>query len=89
MPPIYKWRVRRRIYRWYSELEALDPAMNKDIVAGDLERNLALLDELEEKILSIHVPLAYTDMLYHFRIHIDLLRKKLNAEKSRMGAGNS
>ena len=25
MPPIYRWRMRSRIYRWYSELESVDP----------------------------------------------------------------
>jgi len=24
MPPTYRWRVRKKIYRWYRELQALD-----------------------------------------------------------------
>jgi uncharacterized protein len=89
MPPIYQWRVRRRIYRWYAQLEAIDPEVNKDIVPENLEKNLALLDDLEDKVANVHMPLAHTDLLYHFRLHIDLLRKKLNAEKNKMGGGDT
>ena len=89
MPPIYRWRVRRRIYRWYSQLEAIDPEMNKDFAPESLESHLALLDDLEEKVSNIHMPLAHTDLLYSFRLHIDLLRKKLKAEREKMGGGDS
>ena len=89
MPPIYQWRVRRRIYRWYAQLEAIDPEVNKDFAPENIDSHLALLDDLEDKVANIHMPLAHTDSLYHFRLHIDLLRKKLNAEKEKMAAGKS
>ncbi|MBN2429768.1 MAG: TAXI family TRAP transporter solute-binding subunit [Deltaproteobacteria bacterium] len=83
MPPIYQWRIRRRIYRWYSQLEAIDPEVNKDLATENLESHLALLDDLEDKVANIHMPLAHTDLLYHFRLHIDLLRKKLQTHREK------
>ena len=83
MPPIYQWRIRRRIYRWYSQLEAIDPEVNKDLAPENLESHLVLLDDLEDKVANIHMPLAHTDLLYHFRLHIDLLRKKLQTHREK------
>jgi len=77
MPQIYKWRMRSKIYRWYAELEAVDPEIQKDHVAGRLEEYLAELDKLEEKVAQISVPRAYAEGLYDLRLHIDLLRNKL------------
>ena len=39
--------------------------------------HLVSLDRLEEKVSSVTVPLAFSDELYQFRLHIDLLRNKL------------
>ncbi|NQT69486.1 MAG: TAXI family TRAP transporter solute-binding subunit [Desulfobacteraceae bacterium] len=77
MPQIYKWRMRSKIYRWYAELEAVDPEIQKDHVAGHLEEYIAELDKLEAKVSRISVPRAYAEGLYDLRMHIDLLRNKL------------
>ena len=77
MPPIYRWRMRSRIYRWYSELEAVDLGMNKEDLAASLDEYLLMLDNLEEKVSNISVPLAFSRELYSLRVHIDMLREKL------------
>jgi len=77
MPPIYRWRMRSRIYRWYSELETVAPEMRKKDLTENLEEYLTLLDKLEEKVSNISVPLSYSIELYSLRLHIDMLRNKL------------
>jgi TRAP transporter TAXI family solute receptor len=77
MPPIYRWRMRSRIYRWYSELETVDPEMRKEDLTKNLEEYLSVLDNLEEKVSTISVPLAFSEELYSLRLHIDMLRNKL------------
>ncbi|HSQ86925.1 MAG TPA: TAXI family TRAP transporter solute-binding subunit [Desulfobacterales bacterium] len=77
MPPIYRWRMRSRIYRWYSELEAVDPEMNKEDLTENLEKYLSVIDNLEKKVSNISVPLAFSEELYSLRLHIDMLRNKL------------
>jgi len=75
MPPIYRWKMRSRIYRWYSGLEAVDPEVHKKDLPAHLDDYLLKL--IEEQVTNISVPLAYTEELYHLRLHIDMLRNKL------------
>ncbi|MBW2251564.1 MAG: hypothetical protein JRF60_13265 [Deltaproteobacteria bacterium] len=38
MPPIYRWRMRSRIYRWYEQLEAIDAKILKEKDTVDLDK---------------------------------------------------
>ncbi|MDN2783569.1 hypothetical protein PAI99_08645, partial [Campylobacter jejuni] len=67
VPPIYVWRVRSRVYRWYGELRAIEQAFEDsgaapdDKVRNDRQRRR---DSLEDRVNHISVPLAYADELY-------------------------
>jgi hypothetical protein len=80
VPPIYVWRVRSRVYRWYGELRAIEQALEDaglepvDTVRKDLLRRL---DGLEDRVNHISVPLAYADELYRLRSHIHLVRERI------------
>jgi TRAP transporter TAXI family solute receptor len=76
MPPIYRWRMRSRIYRWYSKLEAIDTKTHEGDFAAHLDEYLSELDRLEENVSNISVPLSFSRELYALRLHIDMLRKK-------------
>jgi len=75
MPPIYTWRMRARVYRWYEELEKAEQQLT------DGESDVAaLLDELhriETEVRQVKVPLSFTDQLYHLREHIDMVRREV------------
>jgi hypothetical protein len=77
-PPLYQWRIRSRIYRWYADLRAIDTRFVAD-PTGDRQAILHQLEELERHVASVSVPLAYAGELYHLRLHIDLLRDRLRA----------
>ena len=77
MPLLYRWRMRSRIYRWYSKLRAFDPERHKEEGPERLQEYLAGLDGIEEKVSNISVPLSFSEELYHLRMHIDLLRSGL------------
>jgi TRAP transporter TAXI family solute receptor len=77
MPAIYRWRVRSRIYRWYSELDAVDPDSYQTDIASHLDEYMAKLDRLEANVSNISVPYAYAEELFHLRMHIEMLRNKL------------
>lgn len=80
VPPIYVWRVRSRVYRWYGELRAIEQSLEDaglepaDTVRKDLLRRL---DGLEDRVNHISVPLAYADELYRLRSHIHLVRERI------------
>jgi len=75
-PPLYQWRIRSRIYRWYAAVRAIDARLLADSIS-DRDSLLNQLQELERDVGSIEVPLAYTGELYHLRLHIHLLRQEL------------
>jgi len=89
VPPIYVWRVRSRVYRWYGELRAIEQALEDagpdaaDTVRKDLLRRL---DGLEDRVNHISVPLAYADELYRLRSHIHLVRERIRGVQEENGA---
>ena len=85
IPSIYRWRMRSRVYRWYSELDAVNPETHKEEVAESLQELLVKLDEIEEKVSNVTVPLAYTSGIYALRVHIQMLRNKLRQATQKGG----
>ena len=81
MPPTYRWRVRKKIYRWYEELQALDTETPKQLSGEALVLLHHELDKLEEDVRKVRVPLSYSDELYNLRLHIGLVRDKLLDKK--------
>lgn len=76
VPPLYRWRVRRRIYRWYGELMFIDHAARG--ASGDQRRDLAArIAAIERAVDALEPPLAYADQLYALRQHIDYVRERL------------
>lgn len=78
VPPLYVWRIRSRVYRWYGQLrtveQELEAAQGKaEVHEGLLKR----LDEIEELVNQISIPLAFADGLYGLRSHINFVRTRV------------
>jgi TRAP transporter TAXI family solute receptor len=80
VPPLYVWRIKSRVYRWYGqlrtveqELEAAQGEGREAVCAGLLKR----LDEIEELVNQISIPLAFADGLYGLRSHINFVRNRV------------
>ena len=80
VPPLYVWRIRSRVYRWYGQLRAVEQALENadpahcDEVRADLLRRL---DDIEARVNHISIPLAYADALYGLRSHINFVRQRV------------
>lgn len=74
VPPLYEFRVRSRIFRWYGQLRDIESRADDTQETGPL---LDELNQLENRAEKIAVPLSYTDELYALRNNIHLVRKKL------------
>jgi len=75
IPPLYVFRVRSRIFRWYRHLRQIEErSERKNAPFAEL---LAELDRLDENAAGVSVPLSYTDELYALRQNIDLVRQRL------------
>lgn len=78
LPPVYKWRIRSRVYRWYDKLHDLEAAIAvSDDVKSATEIALKQLDDLELEVSKVEVPPSYDQELYSLRLHIDMLQRKM------------
>jgi uncharacterized protein len=79
VPPLYVWRIRSRVYRWYGQLRAveqvLDGARGEELSADLLRR----LDDIERRVNNMSIPLAFADTVYGLRSHINLVRQRVKA----------
>ncbi|MDI1259223.1 TAXI family TRAP transporter solute-binding subunit [Aquabacterium sp.] len=75
VPPLYTYRVRQRVFRWYARLQQVEAHMED----GDADPTGLLneLDELDRVAAQITVPLAHADELYALRNNIERTRRRL------------
>ena len=79
VPPLYVWKVRSRVFRWYAQLRSVEQAIEEvppQRRRQDLPAQLARLNEIEERVNRISIPLSFADELYGLRSHINLVRKR-------------
>jgi hypothetical protein len=77
VPPLYRFQVRSRIFRWYRNLRLIEAEL--EVNERPREELAQSLDKLEARVAAVRVPLAYANELYSLRSHIDLLRARLRA----------
>jgi TRAP-type uncharacterized transport system substrate-binding protein len=79
VPPLYQFRIRSRIFRWYGQLRAIEERLGSrtEPMSDSVNTLVEELDEMEAHVEKISVPLSYADELYSLRNHIDLVRQKL------------
>lgn len=80
VPPLYVWKVRSRIYRWYGELRMVEQTIEEVAPENRAEvypEQLRRLEELDNKANHISIPLSFADELYRLRISINLVRKRI------------
>jgi len=74
VPPLYEFRVRSRIFRWYGQLRHIEMRAEE---TGGTQELFEELNQLESRAEKISVPLSYADELYALRNNIQLVRLKL------------
>ncbi len=77
VPPLYQFRVRSRVFRWYGRLREIEDQFE----VGGLppQELLAQLGQLEAQVEKVSVPLSYADELYALRHHVQIVRQKVAA----------
>jgi len=76
IPPLYAFRVRSRIFRWYGQLRDIENRIPLENHRGLRQE----IDELESRAEKVSVPLSYADELYALRSNINLVKNKLTAD---------
>jgi hypothetical protein len=77
--PLYQWRMRSRIYRWYGALMTLERAMLAQPDQTEREDLFKQLEAIENSVNSLILPLAFADQQYVLREHIAMVRARMNA----------
>lgn len=82
IPPLYVWKVRSRVFRWYGQLRAVEqsiedvpPERQKEVYPEQLQR----LNDIEERVNRISIPLSFADELYGLRSHINFVRRRVQS----------
>ena len=77
VPPLYAFRVRSRVFRWYRQLREIEEALrSKSASPAELLQDL---NRLDAKAQHVTVPLSYAEELYSLRSHIQLVRERLSS----------
>jgi uncharacterized protein len=81
-PPLYRWRIRSRIYRWYGVLRRLDQQCRED--DSDGPNDATALEAMSRELDTVSVPLSYMEEFYNLRLHVNLVKEDLAKLKSRV-----
>lgn len=84
LPLTYRWRMRSRIYRWYDTLQSLDYEVRREPTKSAVKAFFVRINEIENEVRQIRVPLPYAAELYGLRHHIDLLRRQVGELKEKV-----
>lgn len=93
LPGLFGWFMRHRVFRLYGELKALEIELEHPALRADAQQIAARLDRLEERVRKLAVPASFAHMLYTLRVHIRLVRERVegasgSAESSLRGSAD-
>lgn len=77
--PIYQWRTRSKIYRWYRHLQETDAKIRDGSIRRDTTAEIERLRQLQVEISQVEVPLSYMDQLYDLQLHVGHVLGRLRA----------
>jgi len=83
IPQIYNWRIRRRIYRWYGELNYLETQLRDKPADLEIPAVIRQLDSIEEKVQQAKLPLTFAEHAYVLKEHIDFVRRRILKPESK------
>ena len=75
--PLYRWRIRGKIFKWYEVLREIDSRvtqLKEDEINQEIKRVTKLLYEVKDQT---NVPLSYMGEYYDLQLHINLVLQKL------------
>ncbi len=86
VPFVYEWRLKSRIMYWYAQLKGIEKQLQSDMTREKLTAFLTDIDEIDEAVSAIPMPLHYSDRFYELRAAVDLVRQRIKSRRDN-GAG--
>jgi hypothetical protein len=84
--PVLDRRNRQRIARWYARLRSSDLGLDALQGADEIEREIARLEALQQEVMAAKLPPLYIGDMYNLKMHIGLVRDRLEARRRARGA---
>jgi TRAP transporter TAXI family solute receptor len=77
-PPLYRWRIRSRIYRWYRLLREIEGDLKDAPSRETLEHHQAAIQEMHDELDELtSVPLSYMEEFYNLRLHVEYVGRRV------------
>jgi hypothetical protein len=80
VPALYVMMIQRRIFGLYGELRFLENDLDSRGTGQSVGDLIARLDQIEEKANHIRVHQFYANLLYTVRMHITVVRERLEKD---------
>lgn len=81
LPPVYRWRIRSKVYKWYEQLQHVDDQTRVESLTEDEYQLLNKeLERITDEVSKLHTPLSNADQLYNLLVHIDLIKKTIKSK---------
>ncbi len=77
LPPAYRWTIRKKVYRWYDDVQAIDLSARENTDAQNIQACINALAKVESDATCVEIPLSYANELFALRQHIDLVHQRL------------
>ncbi|MGC9418078.1 MAG: TAXI family TRAP transporter solute-binding subunit [Rhodovulum sp.] len=84
LPGVYAWQMRRRVFRYYRAIRAIDIEAREAKLPDRLAELIRTLDDIDADIARLTVPPPYRDRAYTAQIHINLVRQRIEARLHRL-----
>ena len=82
-PGLYRWRMRAKVWRHYSDLRRIDNQSLEATDPAELSAMQSRLDAIEYELVSLKLPPAYREYAYAMRVHLDLVHRKITERRTR------
>ena len=77
-PPLYRWSIRSRIFRWYEILRGIESDLRAKAGVAKLREHAKTLSEMEGELDDLHtVPLSYMEEFYNLRLHVEFVERRV------------
>jgi len=82
VPPLYRWRARSHVYRWYGHLMMLEYEVKNAAGSAPNPQYLKRLDWIEDNVTSTWPPLSFAQERYALHAHIRSVRQEIERHAS-------
>lgn len=83
-PMLYRWQVKRRLLYWYARIKAIEASVMADSGGRHVSVQRHEIDQIEQAVSTISVPLAFSEEYYNLRNAIHLVRQRILAHAGRV-----